>query len=90
MKVFVVLILLMGVVMVAGCGEEYEIVESVMARIFRLPQVTMSVSLCEVGDFFNLKVALCEGCVTPTFLAGAVFCLGISPSKTPRPSVFKG
>ena len=43
MKVFVVLILLMGVVMVAGCGEEYEIVESVMARIFRFPQVMMSV-----------------------------------------------
>ena len=32
MKVFVVLILLMGVVMVAGCGEEGEIMESVMDR----------------------------------------------------------
>ena len=32
MKVFVVLIVLMGVVMIAGCGEEYEIVESVMDR----------------------------------------------------------
>ena len=32
MKVFVVLILLIGVVTVAGCGEEMEIVESVMDR----------------------------------------------------------
>ena len=38
MKIFVVLVLLMGMVMVAGCGEEAEILETVDSVVDTTPQ----------------------------------------------------